>query len=140
MRFAGVLTAVIFILSVAQLGPVLVMIATVFWVYTIAKLRLPGNSAGRTIWPLLEIVVMWCKIRSYPNITPAVPPCSRERTSAASTRPSKRRATCPGAFMEKVLPHVDTMLHDHKLSIPERGPFIPDRQRPTSAAPARSPC
>ncbi len=26
----------------------------------------------------------------------------------------------PWAFVEKVLPHVDTMLHDHKLSIPER--------------------
>ncbi len=26
----------------------------------------------------------------------------------------------PWAFMEKVLPHVDTMLHDHKLTIPER--------------------
>jgi len=26
----------------------------------------------------------------------------------------------PWAFVEKVLPHVDTMLHDHKLTIPER--------------------
>jgi pyruvate formate lyase activating enzyme len=26
----------------------------------------------------------------------------------------------PWSFMEKVLPHVDTMLHDHKLTIPER--------------------
>jgi pyruvate formate lyase activating enzyme len=26
----------------------------------------------------------------------------------------------PWRFLEKVLPHVDTMLHDHKLSIPER--------------------
>jgi len=26
----------------------------------------------------------------------------------------------PWAFLEKVLPHVDTMLHDHKLTIPER--------------------
>ena len=26
----------------------------------------------------------------------------------------------PWSFLEKVLPHVDTMLHDHKLSIPER--------------------
>lgn len=26
----------------------------------------------------------------------------------------------PWSFVEKVLPHVDTMLHDHKLSIPER--------------------
>jgi len=26
----------------------------------------------------------------------------------------------PWRFMEKVLPHVDTMLHDHKLTIPER--------------------
>ena len=26
----------------------------------------------------------------------------------------------PWAFIEKVLPHVDTMLHDHKLTIPER--------------------
>jgi pyruvate formate lyase activating enzyme len=26
----------------------------------------------------------------------------------------------PWAHIEKVLPHVDTMLHDHKLSIPER--------------------
>jgi pyruvate formate lyase activating enzyme len=26
----------------------------------------------------------------------------------------------PWSFLEKVLPHVDTMLHDHKLTIPER--------------------
>ena len=26
----------------------------------------------------------------------------------------------PWAFVEKVLPHVDTVLHDHKLTIPER--------------------
>jgi len=26
----------------------------------------------------------------------------------------------PWAFVEKVLPHVDTMLHDHKMTIPER--------------------
>ena len=26
----------------------------------------------------------------------------------------------PWANIEKVLPHVDTMLHDHKLTIPER--------------------
>ena len=26
----------------------------------------------------------------------------------------------PWAYVEKVLPHVDTMLHDHKLTIPER--------------------
>jgi len=26
----------------------------------------------------------------------------------------------PWAYLEKVLPHVDTMLHDHKLTIPER--------------------
>ena len=26
----------------------------------------------------------------------------------------------PWSFVEKVLPHVDTMLHDHKLTIPER--------------------
>jgi pyruvate formate lyase activating enzyme len=26
----------------------------------------------------------------------------------------------PWSYMEKVLPHVDTMLHDHKLTIPER--------------------
>jgi len=26
----------------------------------------------------------------------------------------------PWAFVEKVLPHLDTMLHDHKLTIPER--------------------
>jgi pyruvate formate lyase activating enzyme len=26
----------------------------------------------------------------------------------------------PWVFVEKVLPHVDTMLHDHKLTIPER--------------------
>jgi len=26
----------------------------------------------------------------------------------------------PWEFVEKVLPHVDTMLHDHKLTIPER--------------------
>jgi pyruvate formate lyase activating enzyme len=26
----------------------------------------------------------------------------------------------PWAFVEKVLPHVDTMLHDHKLTLPER--------------------
>jgi hypothetical protein len=26
----------------------------------------------------------------------------------------------PWANLEKVLPHVDTMLHDHKLTIPER--------------------
>ena len=26
----------------------------------------------------------------------------------------------PWAFVEKVLPHVDTMLHDHKITIPER--------------------
>ena len=35
-------------------------------------------------------------------------------------RRSKQPAMCPGLIMEKVLPHVDTMLHDHKLTIPER--------------------
>ena len=43
-----------------------------------------------------------------------------EPISAASTRPSKPRAMCRGHFMEKVLPHVDTVLHDHKLTDPER--------------------
>jgi len=37
-----------------------------------------------------------------------------------STRLSRRRANVPWRFVEQVLPHVDTCLHDHKLTIPER--------------------
>ncbi len=38
----------------------------------------------------------------------------------ASTRPLETAYNVPGEFLEKVLPHFDTMLHDHKLTIQER--------------------
>jgi pyruvate formate lyase activating enzyme len=34
--------------------------------------------------------------------------------------PAGNQPLVPWSFVEKVLPHVDMMLHDHKLTIPER--------------------
>ncbi len=50
----------------------------------------------------------------------SAPHCWREPTSAVINTAIETACNVPWAFVEKVLPHVDTMLHDHKLTIPER--------------------